>query len=235
MKKRIVILTGAGISAESGISTFRDSNGTWENHDIQTVATPKGWNKNPDLVTRFYNERRKQCMEVEPNDAHRYLASLEDRYDVQVITQNVDNLHERAGSTNVLHLHGNIMQAKSEATAKSKAIHDLDKWELTAEDKCEHGFRLRPNIVWFGEDVPNYPKAAAIMKTADIVVIIGTSLKVYPAAGLWEEAEVDVPKFIIDLSAKFIAVTLEFTKIIASAVDGVKKLDEYLKKISNGN
>ncbi|MGB1318537.1 MAG: Sir2 family NAD-dependent protein deacetylase, partial [Flavobacteriales bacterium] len=185
MKKQITILSGAGISAESGISTFRDSDGLWENHRIEDVATPQAWARNPELVQEFYNLRRKQLLEVEPNAAHIAITALQEKFNVQVITQNVDDLHERAGNTNVLHLHGQLKQVRS--TGHPFKVYDLDSlsrnsgsWELLMGDKCEGGFQLRPHIVWFGEDVPNLPVAAQIVSEADAVIIVGTSLNVYP-------------------------------------------------------
>lgn len=181
-KKKIVGLTGAGISAESGISTFRDSDGLWENHSIEEVATPEGWDNNMELVLDFYNQRRKQLTEVEPNAAHKALADLQQAYDVQIITQNVDDLHERAGSQKVLHLHGELTKVRS--TINPDLIYDLEGWELKKGDKCELGSQLRPHIVWFGEAVPAIEKAAELCTQADIAIIIGTSLVVYPAADL---------------------------------------------------
>ncbi len=197
--KRIVILTGAGMSAESGISTFRDSNGLWQNHRIEEVATPEAWEKNPQLVLAFYNQRRKQLFEVEPHAGHKALAELETKYDVQIITQNVDDLHERAGSSHVLHLHGELKKARS--TADPTLVYTLDHWELKWGDKCEKGSQLRPHIVWFGEPVPMIEKAAEITQTADIFLVVGTSMVVYPAAGLIHYVERDVPKYYIDPNA----------------------------------
>lgn len=196
MKKRLVVLTGAGISAESGISTFRDSNGLWEGHDIMEVASPVGWNKNPELVLDFYNKRRKNVFESEPNEAHLLLAQLEKDYDVQIITQNVDDLHERAGSSHILHLHGEIK--KSRSTIDSGLVYELMHWELNLGDLCEKGSQLRPNIVWFGEAVPAMEAAIDIAAQADVFLIVGTSLLVYPAAGLIDYVPLDIPKYIID-------------------------------------
>lgn len=180
--KRIVVLTGAGVSAESGISTFRDSGGLWEKYDIMEVATFEAWSRNQDLVMDFYNQRRKQLFEVEPNAAHHALVKLEEKYDVQIITQNVDDLHERAGSKNVMHLHGELKKVRS--SIDDNLVYELDGWELKKGDTCEKGSQLRPHIVWFGEPVPLIPMAAEVCATADILLIIGTSLNVYPAAGL---------------------------------------------------
>lgn len=199
MKKRISILTGAGISAESGISTFRDANGLWENHRIEDVATPEAWHRNPQLVLEFYNLRRKQLYEVEPNAAHFAITKLQDAFDVQVITQNVDDLHERAGNRNVLHLHGQLKQARS--TGNPNSVYDLEGWELKMGDVCESGHQLRPHIVWFGEEVPNLYPAAQLVSRSDAIIIVGTSLNVYPAAGLYQYARPDAPIWIIDPKA----------------------------------
>jgi len=197
--KTIVILTGAGVSAESGISTFRDSNGLWEQYRIEDVATPEAWEKDPVLVMNFYNERRRQLYSVQPNAAHHSLAELEKNYHVEIITQNVDDLHERAGSTNVLHLHGELKKARS--TVDPELIYDIDGWELKFGDLCEKGSQLRPHIVWFGEAVPNIIPATAIIRRADIVMVIGTSLQVYPAAGLLQYAPSSAEKYLIDPEA----------------------------------
>jgi NAD-dependent deacetylase len=199
MNKRITILSGAGVSAESGISTFRDANGLWENHRIEDVATPQAWQRNPELVLEFYNLRRKQLFEVEPNAAHFAITELQKGFEVQVVTQNVDDLHERAGNTNVLHLHGQLKQVRS--TGYPFQVYDLDGWELLLGDKCEEGHQLRPHIVWFGEDVPNLPVAAQMVSESDAVIIVGTSLNVYPAAGLYQYARPDAPIWIIDPKA----------------------------------
>lgn len=199
MNKRITILSGAGISAESGIRTFRDANGLWENHRIEDVATPQAWQRNPELVLEFYNLRRKQLFEVEPNAAHFAITELQKRFDVQVITQNVDDLHERARNSNVLHLHGQLKQVRS--TGYPFQVYDLDGWELLLGDKCEEGHQLRPHIVWFGEDVPNLPVAAQMVSESDAVIIVGTSLNVYPAASLYQYAKPDAPIWIIDPKA----------------------------------
>jgi len=182
MKKNLVILSGAGISAESGIKTFRDSDGLWENYAIEDVCTYDAWIKNPSLVQDFYNQRRAQLDHVEPNKAHRLVAALENDYSVTVITQNVDNLHERAGSTNVVHLHGELTKARS--TVDSSLLYDIGTNPICMGDLCEKKSQLRPHIVWFGEEVPLIEKASAIVAQADVLIIIGTSLIVYPAAGL---------------------------------------------------
>ncbi len=197
--KRLVVLTGAGMSAESGIRTFRDSNGLWNNYRIEEVASPEAWEKHPEVVLEFYNQRRKQLFEVEPNAGHRALVRLEEKFDVQIITQNVDDLHERAGSSHVLHLHGELKKARS--TVDPDLVYELDHWELKMGDTCEKGSQLRPHIVWFGEPVPLFDQAVQIAKTADIFLVIGTSLVVYPAAGLIRYVERDVPKFYVDPQA----------------------------------
>ena len=195
-KKKIVFLTGAGVSAESGIPTFRASDGLWEGHDIMTVATPEGWKADKALVLDFYNERRKNALSVKPNKGHQLIAELEQDFEVTVITQNVDNLHEKAGSSNVLHLHGELF--KSRSTVDEKLVYDVEGWELKLGNKCEKGSQLRPHIVWFGEQVPMMETAAEITNQADIFIVVGTSLVVYPAASLLDYVEEDVPKYIID-------------------------------------
>ncbi|REE24963.1 NAD-dependent deacetylase [Winogradskyella pacifica] len=193
--KHIVVLTGAGMSAESGIKTFRDADGLWEGHDVMEVATPEGFKRNPELVLNFYNARRKQLNEVEPNQAHKDLARLENNYKVSIITQNVDDLHERAGSSNVIHLHGELRKIRS-----TKNENDIKVWteDIHLGDNCESGYQLRPHIVWFGEAVPMIDKAVEICQQADILVIIGTSMQVYPAAGLLDFAPTQTPIYYID-------------------------------------
>ncbi len=195
MKKKLVVLTGAGISAESGIKTFRDSDGLWEGHNVNDVATPKGWAENPELVLDFYNQRRRQLKEVQPNLAHQILAELEQNFEVSIITQNVDDLHERAGSRNVLHLHGELLKVRS-----TKNYNFQFDWteDLILGDLDENDDQLRPHIVWFGEEVPALEKAMEITLNADILVIIGTSLQVYPAAGLMHYTKPEIPIFYID-------------------------------------
>ena len=195
MKKHLVFLTGAGMSAESGISTFRDSNGLWENHAIEDVATPEGFEKNPALVLKFYNARRKQLFEVEPNSGHQLIAELEKDYKVSILTQNVDDLHERSGNTEVWHLHGELRKVRS--TLHPDLIYKWEK-DLNLGDKCEKGSQLRPHIVWFGEEVPLMDKAIGIVTSADVIVVIGTSLQVYPAAGLMDYARTGCSVFYID-------------------------------------
>lgn len=180
--KKLVVLTGAGISAESGIKTFRDDNGMWKQYRFEELASPQAWARDPELVLEFYNMRRKQLLEVEPNAAHNALVKLEEKYDVQIVTQNVDDLHERAGSKSILHLHGEIRKARS--TIDESMIYDIEGWELKIGDMCEKNSQLRPHVVWFGEAVDNIMPAAKIAETADIFLVIGTSLVVNPAAGL---------------------------------------------------
>lgn len=196
MQKKLVILTGAGMSQESGLSTFRDMGGIWEKYDVTEVASIDGWNRNPELVLRFYNERRKQLWEASPNPGHKGLASLEKDFDVDVITQNVDDLHEQAGSKRVLHLHGELRKARS--TIDPDLVYTLNHWELKTGDKCEKGSQLRPHIVWFGEPVPMFQKALPIVQNADIFVVIGTSLAVYPAASLVNYIRPGTPIYLID-------------------------------------
>ena len=190
-----MVLTGAGVSAESGISTFRDSDGLWEGHDVLEVATPQGYANNPSLVLDFYNQRRKQLFNVTPNDAHRALVELEKLYDVTIITQNVDDLHERAGSSHVIHLHGELLKVRS--SIDPNVIIDW-KTDLNLGDTCVKGSQLRPHIVWFGEEVPMLDKAIEITQAADILMIIGTSMQVYPAASLVHFAPADSPIYFID-------------------------------------
>lgn len=195
-KKKIVVLTGAGISAESGLRTFRDSDGLWEGYDIYDVATPEAWQRNPVLVQEFYNMRRKAVLEAAPNPAHIALKKLETGFDVQIITQNVDNLHERAGSSNILHLHGLI--TKSQSSVDPEIVYDIDGWELKMGETCEYGSQLRPHVVWFGESVPMIEPAAKIVSSADIFIVIGTSLAVYPAAGLVDFVPFRAVKILVD-------------------------------------
>lgn len=224
--KRIVVLTGAGISAESGIATFRDSNGLWEQHKIEDVATPEGWHKNPQLVLDFYNQRRTQAAKAQPNAAHIALAKLEEKYDVHIVTQNVDDLHERGGSTNVLHLHGMLRLVRS--TLDPTLIYDVEDQAVMLGDKCEKGSQLRPHIVWFGEAVPAIEKATYVAETADIFIVIGTSLQVYPAAGLLHFAPSHIPKFLIDPNAEAVAGVSNLTVIKETAGVGVVRVVEGL-------
>ncbi len=196
--EKLVVLSGAGISAESGIPTFRDSNGLWEGYDVMQVATPEGWSANPELVLDFYNQRRKRALEVTPNRGHEILAELERYYDVTIVTQNVDNLHERAGSSHVIHLHGSLFESRS--TADESLVYPIEGWELKMGEHCEKGSQLRPNIVWFGEAVPLMEMAAAYAAQADIFIVVGTSMVVYPAAGLIDYVPYDSLKYIVDPS-----------------------------------
>ncbi|MCW3085760.1 MAG: NAD-dependent protein deacylase [Bacteroidetes bacterium] len=198
MKPKLVVFTGAGISAESGIKTFRDSNGLWEEYDINEVATPQAWERNKSLVLEFYNKRRKQVLEALPNAAHFALVELEKKYDVQIITQNIDDLHERAGSKKVLHLHGEII--KSRSTVDPALIYKIKGADLKLGDKCEKGSQLRPHIVWFGEMVPLMDNAYVIAESAEIFMVVGTSMVVYPAAGLIDFTPANIQKYLIDPS-----------------------------------
>ena len=227
MKKNLVILTGAGISAESGLKTFWDSDGLWEGYDVCEVATPRGWNKNATLVLDFYNIRRKDVAAAIPNKAHQILAELENQFNVQIITQNIDDLHERAGSSNVLHLHGEIFKMRSVLDVKHEAVLPI-KGDIQIGDLAPDGGQYRPHIVWFEEDVPMIQKAASIVEAADIFVVIGTSLAVYPAAGLVNYAPSTIPKFIIDKNIPFTQSVLNLTSIEATASIGVEKLQKLL-------
>ncbi len=228
MKQRIVVFSGAGMSAESGINTFRDSGGLWENYNIEDVATPQAWEADPDLVTDFYNMRRKNILDASPNKAHLAIARLETEHFVRVITQNIDDLHERAGSKDVLHLHGNIRFSKSSGPDQEDAYFPIDGWQLTADDLSPKGFRLRPHVVWFGEAVPEYDNAIEIMKSAEILVVIGTSLQVYPAAGIIHYASPGCKKYIIDPNVDELAVPQDFIKIKSNVGTGIEKFREFL-------
>jgi NAD-dependent deacetylase len=224
--KKLVVLTGAGMSAESGIKTFRDTGGLWEEYDVMEVATPMAWHKNRDLVLRFYNERRRQLESCLPNEGHKGLAALEKYFEVQIITQNVDNLHERAGSTKVLHLHGELTKARS--TADRTLIYDIGYRDINPGDLCEKGSQLRPHIVWFGEDVPMMDEAARLAAEADIFVVIGSSLNVYPAAGLINYAPENVSLWLIDPNDVYVPGYRKVEVISESASKGVKILTERL-------
>lgn len=226
MKKKLVVLTGAGISAESGIKTFRDADGLWEGHNVMDVATPEGWNRNPELVLDFYNQRRRQLHEVQPNRGHQILAELENDFEVSIITQNVDNLHEKAGSTNVLHLHGELLKARS-----LNPPYLIMDWEtdLFSGSIDSNGNQLRPHIVWFGEEVPALEEAVSIVEKADILVIIGTSMQVYPAAGLMNFAKPSIPVYYIDPKPVQIYDLQNRVEIIPmSATEGVAVLKQKL-------
>ena len=225
--KNIVVLTGAGISAESGIKTFRDADGLWEGHDIMEVASPQGFYKNPTLVLDFYNQRRKQLLSVQPNNGHLNLKKLENDFNVQIITQNVDNLHEQAKSNNVIHLHGELLKVRS--TANPKLVYDW-KTDLVLGDLCEEKSQLRPHIVWFGEDVPLLEKAAEITFQADILVIIGTSMQVYPAASLINYTKSNIPIYFIDPNPSITENQYQNLTIIKDvASSGTDKLLELLR------
>lgn len=226
LKQKIVILTGAGISAESGISTFRDSGGLWEGYDINEVATPQGWAKNRELVLDFYNQRRKNVRESNPNAAHYALKELEDKYNVVIVTQNIDDLHERAGSSNIIHLHGEIMKASS--SFDENLLYDLGDKDIAVGDKCEKGSQLRPHVVWFGEAVPMMDKAIEEASEADILIVIGTSMVVYPAAGLANYVPFYIPKYIIDPHIPEGLNHKNLTKIAKKATVGVLELVEQL-------
>lgn len=226
-RKKLVILSGAGISAESGLRTFRDSDGLWEGYDVAEVATPRGWRKNPQLVLDFYNMRRKDVAAANPNAAHIGLAELEKHFDVTVITQNIDDLHERGGSTHVMHLHGEIFKMRSETD--EQLIYDI-RSDIKLGDRAEDGSQLRPNIVWFEEAVPMIEEAIPVVHSADVFVVVGTSLVVYPAAGLINYVPAFVPKYIID---KQVPVTQNFhnlTAIEKPATEGVKELQVLLQQ-----
>jgi len=219
---KLVVLTGAGISAESGLQTFRDKGGLWEGYRIEEVATPEAWRRHPGLVQQFYNERRKGVMEAMPNAAHVALADLQKYFDVQVITQNIDDLHERAGSTNVLHLHGLITRSQSDFDPA--VTYPIEGWEIRQGDVCEYGLQLRPHVVWFGEAVPMLQVAAEICAEADIFAVIGTKLAVYPAASLVDYVPDEVPRYVIDLDIPYVSGGSMVRKIEAPATIGVAKM-----------
>lgn len=224
---KLVVFSGAGMSAESGISTFRDSNGLWENYDIQQVATPEAWERNPALVQRFYNERRKNILEAQPNEAHQYIAKLQDHYDVQVITQNIDDLHERAGSQNVLHLHGNIRLAKSSGpdAQYTTQFYEVNGWKLDLEqDFCPNGYPLRPHVVWFGEAVPAYEEAIRLVQSADIFIVIGSTLSVYSVAALVHEIPHYSKAYYIDPQADHSRVPPQYKLLNMTATEGMHEL-----------
>lgn len=228
--KRLVFLTGAGMSAESGISTFRDSDGLWENYSVEEVCTHEAWVRQPAVLLDFYNMLRRKFKDCRPNDGHLLVASLQERFDVQVITQNVDNLHEQAGAKNVLHLHGELMKCRAEG--RDTGVHyplDPANPDIHMGDVDSQGVQLRPHIVFFGEDVPNLSRAAEIMETADIVVVIGTSLNVYPAAGLLQYAPANAPIWLIDPKPVH-SPYREVKQILAGASEGMKQLIEALNQ-----
>ena len=227
-KKKLVVLTGAGISAESGLKTFRDADGLWEGYDIEEVATATAWKRNPALVLEFYNYRRQNVREAVPNDAHYALASLENDFDVQIITQNIDDLHERAGSSNVVHLHGEILKMRS--VQNDHLIYPIEG-SIQLGDKAEDGGQLRPHIVWFEEPVPMIDEAVRIVKTADIFMVVGTSLVVYPAAGLVNYAPWPIPKFIIDKKIPYTSSLYNLTEIEKNATEGMREAMQLLKDL----
>lgn len=220
-KIKLVVLSGAGISAESGLKTFRDEDGLWEGYNVYDVATPQAWAKDPVMVQEFYNMRRKHVLQAEPNAAHRALVQLEEKYDVSIVTQNIDDLHERAGSSKVIHLHGLITQSRSEKDPD--LIYDIEGWEIKMGELCEKGSQLRPHVVWFGEPVPMIEKAAALCAQAQVFIVTGTSLQVYPAAGLIDFVPRQAKKFIVDPKAVY-AGTRDFRMIQEKAVKGIPAL-----------
>jgi NAD-dependent deacetylase len=224
--KKVVVLTGAGVSQESGIPTFRDSNGLWEGFRVEDVASPEGWKRDPALVLDFYNQRRKKAKEVEPNQAHYILAELQEFFDVVVVTQNVDDLHERAGSRNVIHLHGSLFESRS--TVDQNLVYPINGWELKMGDLCEKGSQLRPNIVWFGEMVPMMEVAAYHASEAEIFIVVGTSMQVYPAAGLINYVDYDCPKFIVDPKAPGVTNSDGVVFIAERATTGMEKVKQQL-------
>ncbi len=226
--KKLVVLTGAGMSAESGLKTFRDSDGLWEGYNIEDVATPQAWRKNPGLVQAFYNERRKNVLEAKPNAAHFALAALEKDFDVTIITQNIDDLHERAGSKNVVHLHGVITRSQSDKNPD--LTYPIDGWELKMGEVCELGSQLRAHVVWFGEAVPMIEKAVEICTTAAIFMLVGTSLAVYPAAGLLDYVPDETPKYIVDPKIPAISSAKNIIKVEEKATVGVVSVAAELSK-----
>jgi NAD-dependent deacetylase len=232
--KKITVLTGAGISAESGIPTFRDADGLWEGYDVMEVATPEGWKKNPALVLEFYNQRRKRALEVKPNRGHEILAELEKHFDVTIVTQNVDNLHERAGSSRVIHLHGSLFESRS--TRNENLVYPINGWELKLGDVCEEGFQLRPNIVWFGEMVPLMGVAAEHARRSDIFLVVGTSMVVYPAAGLIDYVPFEATKYVVDPNIPAISHIPYLHKIAEKASTGMEKVrEELMREVGSGD
>ncbi|MCU4516573.1 NAD-dependent deacylase [Acinetobacter radioresistens] len=232
--KKLVVFSGAGMSAESGINTFRDSNGLWEQYRIEEVATPEAWSKNPELVQRFYNERRKNILDAEPNAAHQAIASLEDNFNVEVITQNIDDLHERAGSKRVLHLHGNIRLAKTSGpdAQYTEEFYPVDGWELDLQQhKCRQGYSLRPHVVWFGEAVPTYEQAIKLARQADIFIVIGSTLSVYPVAALVNEIPAHCEAYYIDPKADHVQLPEQYQLLSMTATEGMRYLTEKLKRL----
>lgn len=228
-KPHLVVFTGAGMSAESGLKTFRDHGGLWENHNINEVATPQAWLQNPELVLQFYNMRRKQLFKANPNSAHRDIAQLEDLFQVTVITQNIDDLHERAGSTSVVHLHGELKKVQSERYPE--LVYLWEKEEIELGDLCEKGYQLRPHVVWFGEAVPMISKAIEVIHKADLFLVIGTSLAVYPAAGLVEEVPQNANRILIDPNASGLRLSDQWEVVNCSATEGMKLVAEEFRKL----
>lgn len=224
--KHVVVLTGAGMSADSGLATFRDSGGLWEGYDINEVASIDGWYRNPETILDFYNLRRKQAFEAQPNEGHKALARLEEKFDVSIITQNVDDLHERAGSTSVIHLHGELKKARS--VDNKELVYDIGAKPIKLGDTAEDGAQLRPDIVWFGELVPMMEKAAQVVQKAEILIVIGTSLVVYPAAGLVDFSPGNIPRFILDPSTPGLYSFDSWEHIRSTAATGTPKLVEKL-------
>jgi NAD-dependent deacetylase len=229
---KIVVFSGAGMSAESGINTFRDANGLWANHKIEDVATPQAWLKDPEKVQHFYNQRRKQILESSPNEAHFLIKEMEKLGKVTVITQNIDDLHERAGSIDVVHLHGNIRESKSSGPNQETHYYPIEGWELKMGKKCVDGYQLRPHVVWFGESVPNLEVAADIISKASVLIVIGTSLQVYPAAGLIHAAPLSCTKFLIDPNALNLQVPSDFIVLNETASEGMLQCLGLLKEKS---
>jgi len=225
--KKLVVLTGAGMSVESGFSTFRGAGGLWESERVEDVATPEGWLRNPELVLSFYNKLRKQLINAKPNDGHRALAGLENKFEVHIVTQNIDNLHERAGSSHVIHLHGELMKVRSTGPGHEVFEVSPDKTDINIGDNCPKGYQLRPHIVWFGEAVPEFEKAVQIAGQADIFLVIGTSLNVYPAAGLLDYVPHGVPVYLIDPNE--VTANPNITVIRKGASEGMKELKKLLK------
>jgi NAD-dependent deacetylase len=221
--KNLVVFTGAGMSAESGIPTFRGTDGLWEGHRIEDVATPEAWERNPDLVSEFYNIRRRNVMDAHPNAGHLQIAAWEKKYHVRIVTQNIDDLHERAGSTEILHLHGEIMKVRSAVDPAD--VRTLEHWEVTANDRCHRGHRLRPHIVWFGEAVPLMDEAIAQVSKADILVVVGTSLQVYPAAGLVHFTQPHTEIYVVDPYLTALPGGVQATLIRKGASEGLALLN----------
>jgi len=225
-KRRVFVLSGAGISAESGLGTFRGSGGLWEGYRISEVATPEGWARNPEKVLQFYNERRRAVVKAVPNEAHNALRTLEDLFDVTIVTQNIDDLHERAGSSQVIHLHGEILKARS--TKNERLLYDVRSKDIQIGDKCELGSQLRPHVVWFGEAVPMMELATARAREADILIVIGTSLEVYPAASLVNDVPLDAIKFLVDPAPVFVS-DESIHVVTAPASEGVPRVVQELR------